>query len=136
MMRYKGYTAVVEFDPEAKILHGEVVGTRDVITFQADNAAEVEKAFRDSVDDYLAFCAERGESPEKPASGEFIVRLEPQLHRELQALSKMGHKSLNALVGQLLEEAVARTPQARPAAHASVEGSKAHRARASRRRAG
>ena len=34
MMKYKGYTGQVEFDPEADIFPGEVVDTRDVITFR------------------------------------------------------------------------------------------------------
>ncbi len=33
MLKYKGYTGVVQFDDEAMIFHGEVVGLRDVITF-------------------------------------------------------------------------------------------------------
>ena len=66
-MTYKGYEAVVEFDEDAQVLAGEVINTRDVITFQAGSAAEVEQAFHDSVDEYLAFCRERGEDPENPA---------------------------------------------------------------------
>jgi predicted HicB family RNase H-like nuclease len=31
MMEYKGYTAKVEFDDEAEIFHGEVLGIKDVI---------------------------------------------------------------------------------------------------------
>jgi predicted HicB family RNase H-like nuclease len=58
MMEYKGYTGKVEFDAEAEILHGEVVGIRDVVTFQGRSVKEIEKAFRDSVDDYLDFCRE------------------------------------------------------------------------------
>ncbi len=34
MIQYKGYFARVEFDDEANIFHGEVINTRDVITFQ------------------------------------------------------------------------------------------------------
>jgi predicted HicB family RNase H-like nuclease len=34
---------------------------------------KLEKAFRDSVDDYLDFCAERGEEPDKPFSGRFML---------------------------------------------------------------
>ena len=60
MMEYKGYIGKVELDDDAGILHGEVVNTRDVITFQGRTVEEVRQAFRDSVDDYLAFCAERG----------------------------------------------------------------------------
>ena len=48
---------------------GRVAGLRDVVTFEGATFAEVEQAFRDSVDDYLAFCAERGEPPDRPYSG-------------------------------------------------------------------
>ena len=30
MMKYKGYKATVTYDHNGKVLHGEVVGTRDV----------------------------------------------------------------------------------------------------------
>ena len=60
MLEYKGYKGRVEFDPEAKVFHGEVVETRDVITFQGTSVEELELAFRESVDDYLDFCATRG----------------------------------------------------------------------------
>lgn len=73
MMEYKGYIGVVEFDDEAGVFHGEVVNTRDVITFQGKAVAEIKKAFRESVDDYLQFCKGRGEEPDKPFSGELIV---------------------------------------------------------------
>jgi predicted HicB family RNase H-like nuclease len=66
MREYRGYRGRVEFDAEAKIFHGEVVGTRDVITFQGVSLEELAAAFRVSVDDYLEFCAERGEKPDRP----------------------------------------------------------------------
>ncbi|MEJ7639533.1 MAG: type II toxin-antitoxin system HicB family antitoxin [Singulisphaera sp.] len=73
MMTYKGYTGSVEVDTEAEILFGRVVGLYDVITFQGETVAQARKAFQDSVDDYLEFCAERGEAPEKPASKHFLI---------------------------------------------------------------
>ena len=72
-MTYEGYTGSVEVDTEAEILFGRVVDLRDVITFQGETVAEARKAFQDSVDDYLAFCAERGEAPEKPALSPFLI---------------------------------------------------------------
>ena len=80
-MKYKGYTGVVEFDEESGSLYGRVIGLRDVITFQGESVAEVTQAFRDSVDDYLEFCAKRGRTPEKPYSGQFVLRIDPGLHR-------------------------------------------------------
>lgn len=60
MMTYKNYIAHVEFDDEAEIFHGEVINTRDVITFQGKSVKELEKEFVNSIEDYLEFCAERG----------------------------------------------------------------------------
>ena len=77
MLIYKGYMGHVEFDDEADFFHGEVINTRDVITFQGKTVAEIKKAFRESVDDYLAFCKERNEYPEKPFSGKFNLPYNP-----------------------------------------------------------
>ena len=60
MMEYKGYIGKVEDDDEAGIFHGEVINTRDVITFQGQSVVELTEAFGELVDDYLAFCKERG----------------------------------------------------------------------------
>jgi predicted HicB family RNase H-like nuclease len=76
-MKYKGYSGFVEFEEDSGILFGHVIGLRDVITFQETSVAEVTQAFHDSIDEYLEFCAKRGESPEKPYSGNFVVRLAP-----------------------------------------------------------
>ena len=67
-MTYKGYQARVELDEEAGVFHGEVINTRDVITFQGSSVEKLKQAFEDSVDDYVEFCASRGEDPEKPVS--------------------------------------------------------------------
>ncbi len=66
-MKYKEYEAAGNFDEKANIFHGEVVNASDVITFQGSSTEEFRKAFEDSVEDYLAFCKERGEDPDKPS---------------------------------------------------------------------
>lgn len=63
-MNYKGYEAIVEYDEDAGIFHGEVANLRDVVTFQGRSVTELEKALAASIEDYLAFCRERGEEPE------------------------------------------------------------------------
>jgi predicted HicB family RNase H-like nuclease len=67
-LEYKGYIGVIEFDDDAGIFHGEVANLRDVITFQGECVSELRNAFVESIEDYLEFCAERGEDPEKPFS--------------------------------------------------------------------
>jgi len=108
MMQYQGYIGKVEFDDEAGLFHGEVVNTRDVITFQGQSVAELRKAFRDSVDDYLAYCKQRGEEPDKPFSGQFVTRIPPELHRQANLAASLAGKSLNAWVADQLKAGVAR----------------------------
>jgi predicted HicB family RNase H-like nuclease len=113
-MKYKGYTGVIELDEDSEALFGRVIGLRDVITFQADSVPEVIQAFHDSVDVYLEFCAARGERPEKPYSGQFVLRVDPQLHRAMAHTAEVRGTSLNALIEGTLErvflEGVASEP--------------------------
>lgn len=107
MMEYKGYVAKVEFDDEDDIFHGEIINLRDVITFQGQAVDELRQAFQESVEDYLAFCAERGEQPEKPYSGKFSVRIDPELHRKITIQARTASKSLNRWVNDTFEAAIA-----------------------------
>jgi predicted HicB family RNase H-like nuclease len=106
LLTYKGYLGQVEFDSQAGLFHGEVINTRDVITFQGECVVELQLAFSDSVEDYLEFCAERGETPEKPFSGKFVVRVNPDLHRKAALLARQKGISLNKVVTDALEEAL------------------------------
>src|SRR4051812_30778720 len=103
MMEYKGYAGHAEFDDAAGIIHGEVVGIKDVVTFRGESVAELRQAFRDSVDEYLAFCARRGERPDKPFLGRINVRVEPTLHRKAAVAAKLAGASVNAWVTGLIE---------------------------------
>jgi predicted HicB family RNase H-like nuclease len=139
MMEYKGYLGKVEFDDEAGVFHGEVSNTRDVITFQGKSVAELKQAFHDSVDDYLAFCAARGEEPDKPCSGQFVTRISPELHRKVNLAARQSGKSLNAWVSEQLSSAITRTavsgqrPTRRTATKATASGRR-KQASTSRRR--
>jgi predicted HicB family RNase H-like nuclease len=106
MMEYKGYTAKVEFDDEAEVFHGEVIGIKDVVTFQGKTAKELKKAFKESVDDYLSFCKERGEAPDKPFTGKFVVRISPELHRKIYLSAKLCDESINAWLNEKLDRVV------------------------------
>ncbi len=104
MLKYKGYSATVELDEGAAVLQGEVIGTRDVITFQADSVETIIAEFHASVDGYLDFCAERGEAPEKSLSGQFLVRSTPELHRRIHIAASASGMSVNAWLTRALEE--------------------------------
>lgn len=111
MMSYKGFGAgEIAYDDDAGILHGQVAGTRDIITFQGRNAAELRTAFRESIDDYLDFCRVKGRKPDKPYSGKFVARVPPSLHRALSAAAQRSGKSLNAWLAEKLESALGSEP--------------------------
>ncbi|MCB2203506.1 type II toxin-antitoxin system HicB family antitoxin [bacterium] len=108
MLEYKGYRGKVEYISEERIFHGEVLGTRDVITFQGSTADEIEQAFRDSIDDYLEFCQQRGEEADKPYSGKFVVRMPETLHRHVADLARLENESINNVVLEAVKRYVAR----------------------------
>jgi predicted HicB family RNase H-like nuclease len=109
MLEYRNYHGTVEYIEDAKVFHGEVLGTKDVITFQGTTPDEIETAFRASVDDYLAFCAERGEEPDKPFSGKFVVRIPAVLHRTVAEYAQSNSESINAVVLRALVELLSRS---------------------------
>jgi predicted HicB family RNase H-like nuclease len=104
MLKYKGYHGKVELDEEAGLLHGEIVDLNDIVTFQGRTVEEIQKAFKDSVDDYLEFCAERGEEPDKPFSGKLMLRLPKEVHRNVYLKAKKEGKSLNEYITNKLAE--------------------------------
>jgi predicted HicB family RNase H-like nuclease len=106
MMEYKGYIGKVEIDEDAGVLHGEVINIRDVITYEGQSVEELQYAFRESVEDYLAFCTARGKDPEKPFSGKFVVRLPAEIHRKAYIKARLADKSLNSWIAEVIESAV------------------------------
>jgi predicted HicB family RNase H-like nuclease len=70
-IRYGEYTGHFEYDDEAGIFHGEILGIDDVVTFEGKSLDELKQAFRDSVAEYLDVCARAGKKPDEPRSGEF-----------------------------------------------------------------
>jgi len=105
-IQYKGYMGVFEYDPDADFFHGEVVNLKDVVTFQGRSIDELKEALAESVEDYLDFCREEGEEPQKPYSGKLHLRLKPELHREAATAAAVSGKSLNSWIADTLTERV------------------------------
>lgn len=111
MMEYKGYIGIVEYDSDAKIFHGDIVNTRDVITFQGKTVDEIDIAFKESIDDYITWCKEENVVPEKPYSGKFNLRLSPELHKEVAITAKRLRISINNFVEKALKDELALIQQ-------------------------
>ena len=105
MLNYKIYVGHMEVDDEAGIIFGRVLDIRDVVTFKGETVAEAKQAFQDSVDDYLAFCAEMNQEPDKPFSGKLPFRTTPERHRQLFLAATKSGKSINAWMDEVLTKA-------------------------------
>lgn len=104
ILEYKGYKAVISYEPGDRDFHGRVVNVSDTIHFSGHTPEKLEKAFHESVDDYLEFCREDGVAPEKPFSGRFVLRMDADTHMQLAALAAAEGKSLNAYCAEVLRE--------------------------------
>lgn len=104
-MSYKGYAARVEFDPEDRIFVGHLAGVRDIVGFHGASVDELEHAFHEAVDDYLAACKKLGQSPERPASGKLMLRIAPEDHAAALRAAELAGMSLNQWAGETLRRA-------------------------------
>jgi predicted HicB family RNase H-like nuclease len=102
-MNYKGYTATVEYEPDDRVFHGRVNDIADVVTFEGTSVDELEAAFHNAVEQYVAFCEEQGRTPQRPYSGRFLVRVPPAVHRRVAEAAARAGESMNAWVQTAIE---------------------------------
>lgn len=105
-MRYKGYSARVEYSDEDGCFVGRVAGIRDLLTFHGESVDEVRQAFEEALDFYLETSAERGEMPNKPYSGKLLLRVAPEVHAAVATAAEVSGKSINQWAAERLAEAV------------------------------
>lgn len=103
ILTYKGYSTRVEYSAEDGVLHGKIEGIADLVNFESESIEGVESAFHEAVDDYLAFCEDIGQEPDKEYKGSFNVRVTPKLHRELDRAAYKEGISMNQFIEAALE---------------------------------
>jgi len=105
-MSHEGYLATLDFDQDARVIHGRTINTRAILTFEGETIAELESAFADTIADYQDWCKERGVEPEKPYSGTLSLRIPPELHRRVAESAAQAGESINQFIADKLEKAV------------------------------
>ncbi|MEX0727840.1 MAG: type II toxin-antitoxin system HicB family antitoxin [Planctomycetaceae bacterium] len=70
-------------------------------------------------------CKSRGEMPDKPFSGQFVTRISPDLHRQVNVAAMRSGKSLNAWVAEQLANAVQHVGETKEISRSKT--SKSHR---------
>ena len=106
-MTYKDFAARVEYSEEDGCFVGRIAGIRDVIGFHGETVAKLRSAFKEAVEDYLATCKKLGQAPNKPYSGQFRLRLAPELHARAAMVAESRGKSLNTWVSDVIEKNIA-----------------------------
>ena len=103
-MSFKGYTARIQYDDEDEVFFGRLAGIEDGVGFHADTVQELKAAFHEAVDDYIAVCAKLGKSPQKPYSGQIMVRVDPRVHARAALAAELSGKSLAKWTEERLRE--------------------------------
>ena len=111
-MSYRGYSAVIQYDDEDGLFFGRLAGIRDGVGFHGQTVDELRAAFREAVDDYIDTCAKIGKSPQRPYSGQIMVRVDPQVHAAAALAAELSGKSLAKWTEEKLRDAAAREARA------------------------
>ena len=104
-LTYKGYSARVEFDAEDRIFAGRIAGIRDIVGFHAETVTGLEKAFLEAVNDYIKACNALGQSPNKPVSGNMMLRVPTDVHAKAIEAAELAGVSLNVWAADALRQA-------------------------------
>ncbi|MEW5817308.1 MAG: type II toxin-antitoxin system HicB family antitoxin [Spirochaetota bacterium] len=111
IITYKNFIGSVHFSAEDFVFFGKIEGINDLVTFEGNNVEEINKAFRDAVEDYVQLCKENNKTPLKSYKGSFNVRISAELHRKAIQQSLKRGISLNQLVKEALEKEVTEIRQ-------------------------
>jgi predicted HicB family RNase H-like nuclease len=103
-LQYKGYDGSVLYSAEDRLLHGRIMGIRDMVSFEGTDVKRLEKNFKAAVDEYLRFCEAEGKTPDVPFKGSFNVRIPQDLHQRAALYAEEHDLKLNAVVQQALKE--------------------------------
>lgn len=106
-LHHNGYDGSVEYSAEDRLLHGSLLGIRDMVTYEGFDVDSLEANFRAAVDEYLAFCETEGKTPDRPFKGSFNVRVGTELHKRAALFAEEHHEKLNNVVSRALEEFLA-----------------------------
>ncbi len=107
-LKYKGFIGSIEAELDSDTLYGKVLGLDKgtLVTYEGSTLAELKKDFINAVEDYIAFCKEKGLPLHKSYTGSFNIRIPIELHAKVAAKAQEEGISLNAFVKESLMQAV------------------------------
>jgi predicted HicB family RNase H-like nuclease len=106
VIKYKNFIGSVRYSAEDKTFHGKIEGISDLMTFEGASVNELNGAFHEAVEDYIAICRKEGKAPQKSFKGSFNIRITPELHQKAAAKAAIKGISLNRFVQKAVEKEV------------------------------
>jgi predicted HicB family RNase H-like nuclease len=103
VLNYNGYFAEFGYDDSADSFHGRAIGLNDVIDFYGKTVDELKAEFRTSVDEYIEWCREEGDEPEKTWSGKLTLRPSDEQRRRYTVAAPTRKKSVSAWMLEVLD---------------------------------
>ena len=94
-MTYKGYAARIEYSDEDECFVGHIAAIQDVVGFHGDSVVVLRESFEEAVDDYLEMCEKLNRAPQKPYSGNLMLRIPPKIHAAVAVAAEVSGKSIN-----------------------------------------
>ena len=102
-LKYKGYEGTAEVDIDRGVCRGKILFIDDLVTYEAESPKQIKSEFEAAVEDYLETCRELGRDPKRPCSGQFNVRIDPELHKGAILRGVRDGVSLNKVVARAVE---------------------------------
>lgn len=106
LLRYKGFMGTAEMSEEDDVFFGKVIGIRDLISYEGATVKELKKDFKGAVDDYIDLCKRHNKPIQKSMTGNFNVRINPELHQLVSRAAAEKGISLNKVVQEAIQSYV------------------------------
>lgn len=58
ILKYKGYEGKVHYSKDDNVYWGTILNIKGLVTFEADNIVDLDRAFKEAVDEYIIFTRE------------------------------------------------------------------------------
>ena len=106
-MKYKKYSARIEYSDEDGCFVGHIAGIQDIVGFHGESVVQLRTAFEDAVEDYLDTCRKISKQPQKTYSGKLMLRIPTHIHSAVAQAAEANGKSINQWAADMLERAAA-----------------------------
>ncbi len=95
LMNYRGYDARIEYDAEDHIFTGRLAGITDIVVFHGETVDELETAFHEIVDHYLAVSHKTGHAVQQPHAEDLMLQIPPNLYKDISNAAATAGKNIN-----------------------------------------